>query len=131
MITLIIGMRGCGKSTKAKELIKNGGLIYDLDAIAAALTLTKPQEEYNPQARAMANYLLKDFVLNAPRYHENIIVKRTAPTTNELYFLKPDLIIYKRTNYVYRETENTRDKKDRIKNVLRYAAQRGIEVITE
>ena len=128
---MIIGLRGCGKSTKAKELIKNGGLIYDLDAIAAALTLTKPQEEYNPQARAMANYLLKEFVLNAPRYHDNIIIIRTAPTTNELYFLKPDLIIYKRTNYVYRETENTRDKKDRIKNVLRYAAQRDIEVITE
>ncbi len=131
MITLIIGLPGCGKSTKAKELIKNGGLVYDLDAIAAAFTLSAPHEDNNPQARQMANDLLKGFALTAPRYHDNIVIIRTAPTRNELYFLKPDLIIYKRTNYVERETENTDFKKYRIKEVLQYATLRQIKVITE
>lgn len=131
MITLIIGLRGCGKTTKAKELIESGGLVYDLDAIAAAFRLRQPHEEYNPQSRAMANDFFTGFIYAAPRYHDNIVIIRTAPTIQELEEIMPDLIIYKRTNYIERPIDDVGTKKARISNLLHYAEQNNIRVLIE
>lgn len=131
MITVIIGLRGCGKSTKAKELIESGGLAYDMDAIASAFRLRMPHEEYYPQARKMANDLFYGFLKNAPKYHENIVIIRTAPTQAELDEMKPDLIIYKKTNYIDREIDDKQLIKARIAGVLRYATRNNIKVIVE
>lgn len=131
MITLIIGLRGCGKSTKARELIEKGGLAYDMDAIASAFRLKQPHEEYYPQARKMANDLFIGFIHAAPHYHENIVIIRTAPTIYELEEIKPDLIIFKRTNYIDRQMDDKEAARARISRVLRYATQKNIKVITE
>ncbi len=53
-ITLVCGLRGCGKSTYVKEHLTDGALAYDMDAIASAFRLRMPHEEYHEAARHMA-----------------------------------------------------------------------------
>ena len=83
MVTLIIGLPGCGKSVLAKRLIEDGGICYDLDAIASAFRLKQPHEERCEYARRMANDLLIGWRIKAYDYHDNIVIIRTAPTTQE------------------------------------------------
>ena len=93
MLTLVIGMPGTGKSTYVKEHLE-GGLVYELDAIACAFRLTIPHKEpVHAGARRMAAALRKGWLEAAKEYSNNIFVVRTAPDDAELAETKPDRIV--------------------------------------
>lgn len=80
---LVIGNPGTGKTTYVRQNLANG-MVYDLDAIAAALRLTTPKSEEFKPARWLANDLLQGFTEAAHRYVDLVYVIRTAPTIDEL-----------------------------------------------
>lgn len=90
MVTLIMGGRGCGKSTWARNHLGEHGLCYDMDAIASAFRLRMPHEEYCDEARHMANDLLPGWLQAVHEYTDDVYVIRTAPTRQELEEIMPD-----------------------------------------
>ncbi len=127
MVTLIIGLPGCGKSVLAKRLIEDGGICYDLDAIASAFRLKQPHEEHCKYARRMANDLLIGWRIKAYDYHDNIVIIRTAPTTQEAQELSPDKIIILTKRWMYREMENEAAASERIEKLFEWAVANNIE----
>lgn len=93
MLTMVIGMPGTGKSTWVKKHLQ-GGIVYELDAIACAFRLTVPHKEHtHPGARRMAAALRKGWIEAAREYANNIFVVRTAPDDAELTETRPDRIV--------------------------------------
>lgn len=127
MVTLIIGLPGCGKSVLAKRLIEDGGICYDLDAIASAFRLKQPHEERCEYARRMANDLLIGWRIKAYDYHDNIVIIRTAPTTQEAQELSPDKIIILTKRWMHREMENEAAASERIEKLFEWAVANNIE----
>lgn len=129
-LTLIVGLPGTGKTTLAKQNIKDG-LAYDLDHIAAAFCLSSPGKD-NKQARKMANSMLKSFAVNVRKYTQKSYIIRTAPTIEEVEKIEPDKIIicehmYKPENL--KKIENLEGKKARILDVKDWAKMNGVEVL--
>lgn len=126
MVTLVIGLSGCGKSTYARHMIGDHGLCYDLDAIAAAFRLRTPHEEYSPQARKMANDLFYGFIRNARDYSDMIVIIRTAPEIPDVEAMRPDNIVWMKTRHEFRVHGNENNAMRRIYDIKAYAEENGI-----
>lgn len=128
MVSLVVGLRGCGKTTKAKQLIDEDGLCYDMDAIASAFRLRDIHEEYCPFARAMANDLLYGFLSYAGEYTDNIVVIRTAPSIEEIEDVCPQRLYVMQNRYVIREMDDEDSALDRIDKAIEWAKANDIEI---
>lgn len=128
MVTLVIGLRGCGKTTQAKRLIGEDGLCYDLDAIASAFRLREIHEEYCPFARAMANDMMYGFLTYAGEYTDNIVIIRTAPDIEELEDICPDKLYVMQNRYVVREMDDENSALDRIDKAIEWAKANDVKI---
>lgn len=129
MLTMVIGMPGTGKSTWVKKHLQ-GGLVYELDAIACAFRLTVPhKEETHAGARRMAAALRKGWLQAAREYSNNLFVVRTAPDDAELTETNPDKIVVCTKRWVvrpYRYDEESYQKQ--LKNAIEWAENNEVEV---
>ena len=128
MLTLIVGLRGTGKSTTAQALIGTHGLAYDLDAIAGAFRLREPHEEYHVPSRQMANDFLFGFVTKANDYSENIVVIRTAPSVEEAERIAPDRIIWMTKQFIKRPCDREEKILGKISKLILWANENNIPV---
>lgn len=92
MKTLVCGMPGTGKSTWVREHL-GGGIAYDMDAIAAALRLRGPHEEYHDASRHIANDLFEGFAEHAAGYGVDVFIIRTAPDIATAEQIAPDRVV--------------------------------------
>lgn len=129
-ITLVCGLRGCGKSTYVKEHLTDGALAYDMDAIASAFRLRMPHEEYHEAARHMANDMLFGWLDNARWYTDEVFVIRTAPGLPELSRIHPDAVVICETQYVVRDMDDDAAAVSRLWSVRRYCERNGVPVVT-
>lgn len=129
MLTLVVGMPGSGKSTWTKRHMQ-GGLVYELDAIACAFRLTVPhKEEPHAAARRMAAALRRGWLEAAREYSNNIFVVRTAPDEKELAETMPDRIIVMTKQYVIRPYRyEPEDYKRQIDGVIAWANSNEVPV---
>ena len=129
MVTLVIGMPGTGKSTYVKNHLQ-GGIVYELDAIACAFRLTVPhKEEPHAGARRMAAALRSGWLQAAKEYANNIWIVRTAPDEEELEETKPDRIIVCTKQWAVRPYEFDRDVyQKRIDAVVEWANANDVPV---
>lgn len=127
--TLVIGMPNTGKTTYVKERMSRG-VCYDLDAIAAALRLTRPKEEVYKPARWIANKLLKGFTGAAHEYVADVWVIRTAPTLDEVIEINPTDLVVIYGGYGNEELTATRrtELACRINQAVDWAKYNGIKV---
>jgi hypothetical protein len=128
MVSLVIGLSGCGKTTKAKELIGDDGLCYDMDAVASAFRLRDIHEEYCPFAREMANDFLYGFLSYVGEYTDNIVIIRTAPSIEELEDICPDKLYVMQDRYVVRDMDDEDSALDRIDEAIEWAKANNVEV---
>ena len=131
MKVMVCGFPGSGKSTLCKKLItQNGGLCYELDAIASAFRLTVPHaEKPHPIARKMAAALRQAWINEAVKQCSYVVVNRTIPDEDELEDFMPDLIYICRKVYTDRGYEY--DKKayrKRLDEIEQWASLRGVPV---
>lgn len=126
---LIIGNPETGKTTYAQKNLGDG-LAYDLDALAAALRLTRPKTERNKAARLLANDLLRGFSEAAHRYVSKVYVIRTAPTIEELEEIAPTKLVVFFGGYGNTALTDKRRHTiaSRIVECERHARRLGIEV---
>ena len=102
MVTMVIGMPGTGKSAWTKKHLE-GGIAYELDAIASAFRLTVPhKEDPHTGSRRMAAALRSGWLEAARQYANNIYVIRTAPDEEELAETKPDRMVVCKKQWVQR-----------------------------
>lgn len=129
MLTLVIGMPGSGKSTWTKKHLQ-GGLVYELDAIASAFRLTVPhKEEPHAGARRMAAALRRGWLEAAREYSNNLFVVRTAPDEAELAETMPDRIVVMTKQYAVRPYRyDPEDYKRQIEHVIEWANCNGVPV---
>lgn len=125
---LVVGLRGCGKSTYCKEHLDEFSLVYDMDAIASAFRLKMPHEEYFKPARRMANDFLKGFLIKAHDYAKKIYVIRTAPTIREFEEIDPDKVVFCMKEYTFREMDDRNAARRRLDDLLRYCGGKEVEV---
>lgn len=131
MITLVIGLRGTGKSTYCREHLGEDGLCYDMDAIASAFRLRMPHEEYHAPSRRMANDLLHAFVIKAQEFTDNVLVIRTAPSIFELREINPDRLVVCNHPYVYRQMDDPDYAEKKINEAVKYCRKIGIPINNE
>lgn len=122
---LVCGLPGTGKTTYASNRCGNG-VVYDLDAIAAALRLSEPHAEQHDAARHIANGLLGAFLEMARKYSPEIIVIRTAPDIAELEAIQPDEVVICLRQYVRKFSAQTYVK--RLMEIEKYCSGKGIEL---
>ena len=127
---LIVGLRGTGKTTYARNNMDEFTLVYDLDAIAAAFRLNKPHEDYFKPARRMANDFLKGFLQKAHEYVPKIMIIRTAPTISEYEDIEPDRVVFCMKEYTFREMDDRAKALKRLKDLQRYCLAKNVEVET-
>lgn len=128
LTVLVIGLRGCGKSTYVLNKLDGDSLAYDMDAIASAFRLKKPHEEYYKPARRMANDFLPGFISKVHSYVKKVYVIRTAPTVKEFEMIGPDKLVICRTQYNYREMDDRKAAQERIDTIEEYAKKNNIEI---
>ena len=124
---LVIGRPGVGKTTYVKERLK-GGIVYDLDYIAAALRLKKPKEERYWPARRVADKMLRGFVKAAHEFSRVVFVIRTAPTEDEIFEVNPTKVVILQGAYQNPEIdpERMRDIAQRLKAAREYCERNDI-----
>lgn len=123
-LTLVVGMPGAGKTTYVKKHL-GGGLVYDLDYIAAAFRLTSPKSEYHKVARLLANSMVRGFAQNARRKTGRVFVIRTAPMLEEVLDIDPDEIVYcKRPGQM-----ELPEKRKTLDDLIEWARANGVPVI--
>lgn len=129
MLTLVCGMPGSGKSTYVKNHLQ-GGLVYELDAIACAFRLTVPhKEEPHAGARRMAAALRRGWLEAARHYSDNLFIVRTAPDDAELAETMPDKIVVCTKQYETRPYRYSReDYQKQINNVIEWARANDVPV---
>lgn len=129
MLTMVIGMPASGKSTYAKQNLQ-GGLCYEMDAIASAFRLTTPHtEEPHPAARRMAAALRRGWLAEAPKYSDRLIVVRTAPDIIELSETQPDKLVVCTKQYCERPYKYDREEYQRqINEAVDWAEKNGVEI---
>ena len=127
---LVCGLRGTGKSTYCKNHLDEFTLVYDMDAIASAFRLKMPHEEYFKPARRMANDFLKGFLAKAHEYAKVIYIIRTAPTIKEFEDINPDKVVFCMTERTYREMDDRKGALDRLHELQKFCASKGVEVET-
>lgn len=129
MLTLVIGMPGSGKSTWTKKHLQ-GGLAYEMDAIACAFRLTVPhKEEPHAAARRMAAALRTGWLEAARQYSNNLFIVRTAPDETELAETMPDRIVVMTKQYVMRPYRyDPEDYQRQIDGVIAWAESNGVPV---
>ena len=129
MVTLIIGLPSTGKTSYAKNHLRDG-LCYDLDYLASAFRLQTPHEERHDAAIRMANDIAFGFYRNAKEYAENIIIIRAAPSVEELEEIKPDKIIVMQHEYQTKRVVTIQHKRTRmlgrIYDVIQWASRNKI-----
>lgn len=128
-LTLVVGMPGTGKSTWVKKHL-NGGLVYEMDAIACAFRLTVPhKEEPHAGARRMAAALRSAWIREAWNYSSDLYVVRTAPGVDELAETNPDRIVVCTRQWVDRPYKYSREEYQRqIDAVVEWAESNEIPV---
>lgn len=127
---LVVGLRGCGKSTYCKNHMDDFSLVYDLDAIASAFRLKMPHEEYFKPARRMANDFLKGFIAKAHDYARKIYIIRTAPNIKEVQEIDPDKVVFCMKEYIFREMDDRQAAMKRLDELAKHCARNNIEVET-
>lgn len=129
MLTLVCGMPGTGKSTYVKEHLQ-GGLVYELDAIACAFRLTIPHKEpTHSGARRMAAALRSGWLQAARQYADNLFVVRTAPGDAELAETMPDKIVICTQQHIKRPYEFSKEEYQRqLDNVIAWADANEVPV---
>ena len=125
---LVVGLRGCGKSTYCRNNLDDFSLVYDMDAIASAFRLKMPHEEIFKPARRMANDFLKGFLLKAQDYAPKIYIIRTAPTIKEFEEIKPDRVVFCMKQYVSREMDDRKSALQRIIDLQKYCENNNVSV---
>lgn len=125
---LVVGLRGCGKSTYCKNHMDEFTLVYDLDAIASAFRLKMPHEEYYKPARRMANDFLYGFLAKAHDYAKKIYIIRTAPKIKEVEDISPDKVVFCKTEHLYREMDDRHAALQRLAELEKYCALHNVEV---
>ncbi len=129
MVTLVIGLPSTGKTSYAKNHLRDG-LCYDLDYLASAFRLQNPHEERHDAAIRMANDIAFGFYRNAREYAENIIIIRAAPSIEEVEEIKPDKIIIMRHEYQTKRVVTIQHKRTRllgrIYDVIQWASRNKI-----
>lgn len=127
---LVVGLRGTGKTTYCRNHLDEHTLVYDLDMIAKAFRLNAPHEDYFKPARRMANDFLKGFVIKAHDYAKKVYVIRTAPTIKEYEDINPDKVVFCLKEYSFKEMDDRTKALERIKELQKYCAGKGVEVET-
>lgn len=79
MVTIVTGLPGSGKTTYCKGLINDHTVVYDLDAITAALSYGKGYA----CARTLANSLINIVMDTADILGTDLLLIRTSPTAAE------------------------------------------------
>ncbi len=129
MITLVIGLPSTGKTSYAKNHLRDG-LCYDLDYLASAFRLRNPHEERHDAAIRMANDIAFGFYRNAREYAKNIIIIRAAPSIEEVEEIKPDKIIVMQHEYQTKRAVTIQHKRTRllgrIYDVIQWASRNKI-----
>lgn len=125
---LVIGLRGCGKTTYCRNMMDENSLVYDMDVIASAFRLNMPHEDYFKPARRMANDFLKGFVAKAQEYAPKIFIIRTAPTIKEAEEIEPDRIVVCTKEYVFKEMDDRLKAAQRIREVQKHFESKGVPV---
>lgn len=129
MKTLVIGLPGTGKTTYVKNNLRNG-LVYDLDAIAAAVRLAEPHEEHHSAARQVANDLLSAFLDSASKCTNDIFIIRTMPDQKELSLIHPEKIVVCTHIYVDRDySMNMSQFIKKLDGIEQYAETNNAEII--
>lgn len=126
---LVIGLRGTGKTTYVKKHLDNDSIVYDMDTIASAFRLAKPDEEYYKPARKMANDFLYGFIAKAHDYVSTVYIIRTAPQIKELERIDPDKVIICRKEYQYKPMDDRASALERINEAENYLRLKGIEIV--
>lgn len=127
---LVIGLRGCGKTTYCREHMGDDGLVYDLDAIASSFRLKREHEEVFDQARSIANDYLFDFIRKSEEYKiKKIFIIRAAPKLEELEKIMPDQVVHCSTRYIERPMKNELEARRRIQKILEWCKEKEVEVL--
>lgn len=124
---LVVGLRGCGKSTYCRNHLDSESICYDLDAIASAFRLRMPHEEYFKPARKMANDFLKGFIAKAHDYVRKVYIIRTAPTIKEVQEIDPDKVVMCMHQYMARPMDDKQEALRKLQLLSDFCKQTGIE----
>lgn len=106
VIYWVCGLPGSGKTTWVQKRMNPTDIVYDMDAVAGALTY-KVQERSNPAARYIANEVYFTFVDSLPAIYKesdmDVYIIRTAPYYQTLYhFDRPVTVYILNTHFVDR-----------------------------
>lgn len=134
MVYLVCGLPGSGKTTWVQKRLKPNDIVYDMDAVAGALTY-KVQDRDNPAARYIANEVYFTFVDSLPAIYKesdmDVYVIRTAPYYQSLYHFDCPLTVYiLNTNFVDRgiDEDQLGEMQMRLIELEEYCKATGIEV---